>query len=353
MQVAARCGALSVHARPSPGSCMMPMSTDYQRKFYFHQHIMTVLQGDEFDLSAHFIRAPELDTDAADTAAATAANKRKALSMLATDTERPSINDRVTRACQPRAKNLQPFSDSQLRTKASAALEAIGLTDGYTLGTVSGCDMYAKTHDGGIKCTDGRHHDRNRFFVRFLQSGRMEYHCLGRPCCEEPALEIGDWVMSLTELLDSTVWSEGVVVNEALLKHLQNLVEQIGEGKSGSARQVWFRLNSPHWRRLELTVTRYLNRFVVHIRNDDLYVVKQLQHGSTILDEFTVYSSNKFKSAFQVSAWAITVWQFCWPLELLTARSCLTRASSSSSPSRLVMLAGVSPVRSFKTRAGG
>ncbi|DBA85625.1 TPA: hypothetical protein ACH3X1_005202 [Trebouxia sp. C0004] len=43
--------------------------------------------------------------------------------------------------------------------------------------------------------------------------------------------------------------------------------------------------------------------------DDDLYVVKQLQHSSTILDEFTVYSSNKFKAAFEASAWAITVWQ--------------------------------------------
>ncbi|DBB10667.1 TPA: hypothetical protein ACH3X3_007171 [Trebouxia sp. C0006] len=63
--------------------------------------------------------------------------------------------------------------------------------------------------------------------------------------------------------------------------------------------------NTPQWRRLELTVTRYLNRFVVHIRDDDLYVVKQLQHSSTIVDEFTVYSSNKFKA----SSWAITVRQ--------------------------------------------
>ncbi|DBA96738.1 TPA: hypothetical protein ACH3X1_015579 [Trebouxia sp. C0004] len=45
------------------------------------------------------------------------------------------------------------------------------------------------------------------------------------------------------------------------------------------------------------------------LRHDDLYVVNQLQHGSTIQDEFTVYSSNKFKSAFQASAWAITIWQ--------------------------------------------
>ena len=100
-------------------------------------------------------------------------------------------------------------------------------------------------------------------------------------------------------------------MNEALLKHLQNLVEQIGEGKTGSARQEWFRLNSPHWRRLEQTITRYLNRFIVHIRDEDLYVVKQLQHGATVLDEFTftVYSANKFKAAFQASNWAITVWQ--------------------------------------------
>ncbi|KAL0021636.1 hypothetical protein WJX77_002741 [Trebouxia sp. C0004] len=133
----------------------------------------------------------------------------------------------------PRAKYLQPYSDSQLCTEASAALESIGLTDGYTLGTVSGCDMYAQAHAGGRACTDGRHHVRNRFFVRCLQSGRMEYHCFGRPYCEEPALESGDWVMSLADLLNSAVWSEGTVVNEALLKHLQNLVEQIGEGKSG------------------------------------------------------------------------------------------------------------------------
>ena len=53
----------------------------------------------------------------------------------------------------------------------------------------------------------------------------MQYHCHGRPCSEEPALEIGDWVMSLADLLKSSVCSEGTVVNEALLKHLQNLVE--------------------------------------------------------------------------------------------------------------------------------
>ena len=333
----------------SPGSCLMPMSTEFQRKFYFHQHIMTVLQGDEFDRSAHFIRAPELETDAADTAAPTVANKRKALSVLATDSERPIINERVSRACKPRAKFLQPFSDSQLRTKASAALEAIDLTDDYTLGTVSGCDMYASTHDGGRKCTDNRHHGSNRFFVRFLQSGRMQYHCHGRPCCKEPALEIGDWVMSLADLLNSSVWAEGTVINEALLKHLQNLVEQIGEGKSGAARQEWFRLNSPQWRRLELTVTRYLNRFIVDIREDDLYVVKQLQHGSTILDEFTVYSSNKFKAAFQASAWAITVWQHS------TAKSVKQRLAGNPYRERVAsnefnLLAGAMPLLDLPDR---
>lgn len=94
----------------------------------------------------------------------------------------------------------------------------------------------------------------------------MQYHCHGRPCSEEPAPEIGDWVMSLADLLNSSVCSDGTAVNEALLK--QNLVEQIGEGKSGAARQEWFRLNSPQWRRLELTVTRYLHRFIVHIRDE-------------------------------------------------------------------------------------
>ena len=207
---------------------------------------MTVLEGDEFDLSAHFIRAPEPETDAADTAAPTAANKRKALTMLASDTERPAINDRVSRAARIRAKYLGPYSDSQLRTRASAALENMGHTDSYTLSIVSGCDMYAKAHDGGRACTDGRHHDSDRFFVRFLQSGRMEYHCHGRPCCSEQPLEIGDWAMTLTELLNSSVCSEGIAVNEALLKHVQNLVEQIGEGKTGSARQEWFGLNSPN-----------------------------------------------------------------------------------------------------------
>ncbi|DBB15912.1 TPA: hypothetical protein ACH3X3_003509 [Trebouxia sp. C0006] len=154
----------------------MPMSTEWQRKFYFHQHIMTVLEGDEFDLSAHFVRAPELETDAPETAAPNQANKRKALSMMATDAERPAINERVSRAARVRAKYLGLYSDGQLRTKASAALESMGLTDGYTLGVVSGCDMYAKTHQGGRACTDdGRHHNSNRFFVRFLESGRMEY----------------------------------------------------------------------------------------------------------------------------------------------------------------------------------
>ena len=49
-------------------------------------------------------------------------------------------------------------------------------------------------------------------------------------------MEIGYWVMSLTELLNSSVWSESVAVHEALLKQVQNLVEQVGEGKTCAAR---------------------------------------------------------------------------------------------------------------------
>ena len=56
-------------------------------------------------------------------------------------------------------------------------------------------------------------------------------------------------------------------------------------------------------------LTKYLKRFIVHIRDNELYVVKQLQHGNTVLDDFAVYSTNKFKPAFQASAWTITVWQ--------------------------------------------
>ncbi|KAL3141340.1 hypothetical protein ABBQ32_004923 [Trebouxia sp. C0010 RCD-2024] len=56
-------------------------------------------------------------------------------------------------------------------------------------------------------------------------------------------------------------------------------------------------------------LTEYLNRFIVRIRDNELYVVKQLQHGNTVLDDFAVYSSYKFKAAFQASAWTITVWQ--------------------------------------------
>ncbi len=127
-----------------------------------------------------------------------------------------------------------------------------------------------------------------------------------RPCCEEAALETEEWVISLAELLSSTIWSESTVVNKALLRRLQNLVEQIGEGKSGAARHELFRLNSPQRRRLELMLTEYLNRFIVRIRDNELYVVKQLQHGNTVLDDFAVYSSNKFKAAFQANAWTIT-----------------------------------------------
>ena len=116
-----------------------------------------------------------------------------------------------------------------------------------------------------------------------------------RPCCEEAALETEEWVISLAELLSSTIWSESTVVNKALLRRLQNLVEQIGEGKSGAARHELFRLNSPQRRRLELMLTEYLNRFIVRIRDNELYVVKQLQHGNTVLDDFAVYSSNKFR----------------------------------------------------------
>ncbi|KAL0045046.1 hypothetical protein WJX82_006244 [Trebouxia sp. C0006] len=109
----------------SPSSCMMPVNTQYQRKHYFYQHIMTVLEGDEFDLSAHFVRAMELDSDAPETYVVTAANKRKALSMLATDSERAMINERVVNAARPRANYLEPYNDSQLRTKAAAALEEL------------------------------------------------------------------------------------------------------------------------------------------------------------------------------------------------------------------------------------
>lgn len=120
-------------------------------------------------------------------------------------------------------------------------------------------------------------------------------------------METGDWIMSLTELLNSSVWSEGVAVNEALLKHVQNLVEQVGESKTGAARQEFCRLNSPHWRRLEQTITRYLNRFLVHIKGEDLYVVKRLQYSSTISYKFQVYQANRFKAAFQASTYCISI----------------------------------------------
>ena len=71
----------------------------------------------------------------------------------------------------------------------------------------------------------------------FLQSGRLENACFGRPCCHEPALEIADWVMNLQELLMSTVRQQGTVIIEGELKHLQNLVESVSEGKSATARQ--------------------------------------------------------------------------------------------------------------------
>ncbi|DBA97047.1 TPA: hypothetical protein ACH3X1_014827 [Trebouxia sp. C0004] len=128
-----------------------------------------------------------------------------------------------------------------------------------------------------------------------LQQRRLQSTTIGRrqgaswPCCEEAALETEDWVISLAELLSSRIWSESTVVIKALLKRLQNLVEQIGEGKSGAAHHELFRLNSPQRRRLELMLTEYLNRFIVRIRDNELYVVKQLQHGNTVLDDFAFY----------------------------------------------------------------
>ncbi len=201
----------------------------------------------------------------------------------------------------------------------------------------------------GRNCVDGRHHSRNRFFVRFLQSGRMEYHCYGRPCCDESPIEIGDWVMRLADLLGSSVWAEGTEINEGLLKHLQNLVEQIGEGKTGSARQEWVRLNSPHWRRIELTVTKYLNRFITFIREESLYVVKQLQHDQSTVQNFTIYGQSKFKEAFQAVDWAIGVWRHSTSKAV---KQCLTGNPYRDrvAPNEFNILAGAMPLLDLPDR---
>jgi hypothetical protein len=56
-------------------------------------------------------------------------------------------------------------------------------------------------------------------------------------------------------------------------------------------------------------VTRYLNRFICHIREEDLYVVQKLQHGSIDIDSFTVFSPNKIQGAFVAINWAIKTWK--------------------------------------------
>ena len=117
----------------SPDSYLMPMSTEFQHKFYFHQHIMTV----------GAVSSLHQGSTARDRCC------RHSCTTQWPTSERPIINEHVSRACKPRAKYLEPFSDSQLRTKASTAVEAIDLTDEYTLGTVSGCDMYASIHNAG------------------------------------------------------------------------------------------------------------------------------------------------------------------------------------------------------------
>lgn len=60
---------------------------------------------------------------------------------------------------------------------------------------------------------------------------------------------------------------------------------------------------------MDQTITRYLNRFLVHTKGEDLYVVKQLQYSSTISDKFVVYQANRFKTAFQASSYCINIWQ--------------------------------------------
>ena len=90
--------------------------------------------------------------------------------------------------------------------------------------------MHAETLPGDRKCTNN-----------ILNNSNMSFSDSCRPCCEETALGTEDWVISLAELLSSTIWSESTVVNKAF-KRLQNLVEQIGEGKSGAAHHELFRL---------------------------------------------------------------------------------------------------------------
>lgn len=56
-------------------------------------------------------------------------------------------------------------------------------------------------------------------------------------------------------------------------------------------------------------MTRYLNRFICHIREEDLYVVQKLQHGSIDIDSFTVFSPNKIQGVFVAINWAIKTWK--------------------------------------------
>ena len=53
----------------------------------------------------------------------------------------------------------------------------------------------------------------------------------------------------------------------------------------------------------------YLNRFLVFISKESLYVRKEMSHGSMEADSFFVYSKGKLTDVIEPITWAFNLWK--------------------------------------------
>ncbi len=150
-----------------------------------HEHILTFLTGEEVDVSDLY-PDPDQPTVLRPRLTATSIHEQQATRKYVT------------------APWLQQQEEHDLSVSANRCLGNLGMHNGYHLGRLQGCRMYASTHrTTGRDCQKGRHHDSNRFYVEFQRSGDIMFSCFGSGCCGEPPFCIGKWQTSLEEMLAS------------------------------------------------------------------------------------------------------------------------------------------------------
>jgi len=75
-------------------------------------------------------------------------------------------------------------------------------------------------------------------------------------------------------------------------------------------RLEWFKLNkSELYREVENHIVSYLNRCLVFIRSESLYVRKVLSHDSMETEQFHIHSKSKLADIIESVSWAFSIWR--------------------------------------------